>query len=578
MKISIHQINTITGDLNGNTDKIIQCLDSISDDSIDITVFPETAISGYMCGSLWDNIEFIKDQMECINKIHHHFIQMKYGHKIMGTKPQVLIFGAVRMIGMKRNGFPKLRNAVVCIDNQGIQYYDKQYLADADHHEDKKYFEPGTESKIFKVYIRGQLTKIGVPVCEDSWIDDHNRNIPNEMVQLGAELLIIPNQSYTYYGKQEKRKKLFSKIAFENNVPIVSVNSVGVGDILKNIVIFDGGSMVFNKDGNLITELPRFKEFNKVIDLNNYSILDAQSSSKYKEIVDILVYEQYEFFRLNGIKKAQVHVSGGLDSAIVASLCTLAMGKENVILITNPSSLNTKSLNYVEQLCDALEIGYYINPIQEIYDKMVSVDDLSFGSEPSLNAKTCMQAVLRTVQGLAASHRFGSGIVATGNHTEIVLGWANFHDIGSIGVHSLIGDLTKMELYALAEYLNDIVFKKEVIPYDLYTGKFVPAAELPNANEDPIDYTIQSGICASLIRERKTKKSLLNEFKLRTLNSDYFNALVYACDLDKFEEEIDFAIKSMKRSIYKAAQAAPIVVISPRSRGFSNRETLVNYY
>jgi NAD+ synthase (glutamine-hydrolysing) len=188
-----------------------------------------------------------------------------------------------------------------------------------------------------------------------------------------------------------------------------------------------------------------------------------------------------------------------------------------------------------------------------------------------------MHAVLRSVQAIAANHRFNAGIVSCGNHTENVLGWASFHDIGSIGVHQPLGDMTKLELYKFAEYIN-LKFGKEIIPTNLYDGAVKPAAELPDAMEDPINYIAQSGICADLIRQRKSGGEILQDFVDRTLNPDYYDISIYDLSEDEMKKEIGFAIKQMVRSVYKNAQSAPIVMISPRSRGFSSRETLINKY
>ena len=571
-KISIHQINTVTGDLQGNTSKILDCIKKDAAENVDLSIFPETSISGYMCGSLWDRIDFVKNQQKKLKEIKEYRKSLEMNG--------VIILGFVKFHGVKKNGFPILTNSVAVIDNEGTWTYSKQILADSDHHEDKKYFIPGTETKVFKVNLPnvGEVT-IGTPICEDSWIIDHHRDIPREMVEMGAEILIIPNQSYFYYGKQEKRVNLFSKVARYNNVPVITVNAVGVGDILKNIVIFDGGSMVFDEDGKLLKELSRFKEIDDTFILDNLKPITFRKDSKYKEITDAIVFEQKEYFRLVGIPKGQVHISGGLDSAIVAYLVQKAMGKQNTILITNPSSLNTKSLKYVKQLTENLSMEYYINPIEEIYQNIIKVHTDSFKKELSDTGKASVQAVLRTVQGLAASHQFGSGIVATGNHTEIVLGWASFHDIGSIGVQAIIGDLTKVELYELSEYINESE-GKEIIPVDLFNGLFKPAAELPDAMEDPIDYWVQSGICAALIRDRKTKDDLIWDYQNHSLSRDYFPKMdeVYKYDENGWIKQLNFAISKMKNSVYKAAQGAPIVIISPRSRGFSNRETLINKY
>lgn len=571
-KISIHQMNTITGDLDGNSTKIKDCLKKDSFDNVDLSIFPETSISGYMCGSLWDRIDFVKNQEKKLKEIveYHKSLEMN----------GVIVLGFVKFHGTKKNGFPILTNSVAIIDNYGVRTYNKQILADSDHHEDKKYFISGTETKVFKVNLPnvGEVT-IGTPICEDSWIIDHHRDIPREMVEMGAEILIIPNQSYFYYGKQSKRVNLFSKVSKFNNVPVVTANAVGVGDILKNIVIFDGGSMVFNSDGRLIKELPRFTETDDTFLLKDLKPTVFTEDSKYKEITNAIVFEQKEYFKLVGIKKAQVHISGGLDSAIVTYLVQKAMGKENTVLITNPSSLNVKSLDYVKRLTKNLSMKYFTNPIEEIYQKIMEIHSKSFNMELSDTGKASVQAVLRTVQGLAASHQFGSGIVATGNHTEIVLGWSSFHDIGSIGVQTIIGDLTKVELYELSSYINESE-GKEIIPIDLFNGMFKPAAELPDAMEDPIDYWVQSGICAALIRDRKTKDDLIWDYLNHSLNQDYFPKMdeVYKYDEKSWIKQLDFAISKMRISVYKAAQSAPIVIISPRSRGFSNRETLINKY
>lgn len=582
LKIGLHQINTITGDIKGNLEKIkIQILNDQKKNA-DLSIFPETAITGYMCGSLWDRSDFVKEQQRSIYDLEEFIQDINY----KGT----VVIGFVDVIGKKGNGFPHLKNAAAIINLAGTNFYHKQLLASSDHHEDKKYFDRGEGNKAFTVKLPsvGKIT-LGVLICEDAWINDHKRNIPKELVNdFGIDLLVHINQSYFYYGKQEKRVNQFSHIAKSCNIPVISVNSVGIGDILKNLVIFDGGSTIFDNRGNMRYEASRFKEVNEVIETGQQQTKLPKFPSKYEEISQALMYEQKEFFKLCGIPKAQVHISGGLDSSIVAALVSKAMGPENCVFITNPSNLNKKSLVYVEHIRQKFG-QVWVNPIQEIYDKFMTIHNFSFDSQLSDTGKASVQATLRTVQGLAASHQFGSGIVATGNHTEIVLGWASFHDIGSIGVHALIGDLTKVELFQLSEYINKELYNDEVIPNELFNGKFKPAAELPDAMEDPIDYWVQSGICALLIRERKDKDYIKWIHELISMDcvlppdpdiKDYFPKLdeVKKYSKSEWDEQVNFALNKMKISVYKAAQAAPIVIISPRSRGFSNRETLINKY
>jgi NH3-dependent NAD+ synthetase len=305
--------------------------------------------------------------------------------------------------------------------------------------------------------------------------------------------------------------------------------------------------------------------------------------NKYDEIIDAICFEQKELFGLLGIKTAQVHISGGVDSAVVMALSILSMGKENCVFITNPTSLNSDSLPMVYKLGKNFDASIFTNDLEEIYQIFNRKDTENFGIVSNPTAQATMQAVLRTVQGLTACHRFKSGIVACGNHTEIVLGWASFHDIGSIGVHSPVGDLTKLELYELCVYLNkrffDMGYVEFVIPEELYNGKIIPAAELPDSKYDPIDYYIQSGLCAEVIRHRKTKRQLIEDWCDKKLTVDFFPDDVYEkYTLEQFIFEVDFTLTKSRISVFKAAQGAPIPILSPRSRGFSNRETIINKY
>jgi NAD+ synthase (glutamine-hydrolysing) len=585
MKISMNQINTVSGDIKGNYKNILNRTNIALNDGADIIVFPEVAFTAYCVGALWDNMDFIFEQENCVREL-------------MRVVPynKCVIVGYISYHGTKPDGFPLLKNSVAVINKNRIQRYDKQLLANADHHEDRKYFKPGKESKVFKLLINEEEVTVGVPICEDSWYINHERNIPKEMVDLGAEILISINQSYFYYNKQQIRTKLFSTISSDLKVPVLALNSVGVGDIVKNIIIFDGSSMVFDSTERCI-QMKRFQEDTFIVNLRRTSInkikvnrdsvsLEYQPNefdNKYDEIIDAISFEQKELFKLLGIPNAQVHISGGVDSAIGMALSVLSMGKENCVFITNPTSLNSDSLPVVHQLAENLGVDIHVNELEEIYQIFNKKDTENFGSELNTTGQATIQAVLRSVQGLAACHRFKSGIVACGNHTEIVLGWASFHDIGSIGVHSPIGDLTKLELFELCKQINTRFFSlgyvEHVIPEDLFNGRIRPAAELPDSKYDPIDYYIQSGLCAEVIRNRKTKSQLITDFENKRLTKDFFPDDIYEkYSMEQFVEQVDFTLRKSRISVFKAAQAAPIVILSPRSRGFSNRETIINKY
>jgi NAD+ synthase (glutamine-hydrolysing) len=579
MKIAIAQTKPVTGDLEGNTVQIVQQIRKAKADGVAVLAFPETAVTGYCCGALFEQEEFVRYNKTILEDIIAKEV----------PESMVAVVGFVDIKGKKKSGKLNITNSAAIIQGGKVLHvYDKILLANDNHHEDKKYFTPGTNVGVFKVTVQGETFNIGTPICEDVWAQDHSRDIVKEMKDLGADLIISPNYSYFYYGKQKFRHALFGGHAHNKEIPVIAVNAVGVGDIVKNIMIYDGGSRMYDCRGNLVSELERFVADYGVVDIDLRKPIAypkrPREQSKYEEIFDALVFEQKELFRCIGLPNAQVHVSGGIDSAITAAIVAQAMGKEHTVLISNPTEDNGNiTKNAAQHVADKLGIKLYWNSTQEPYKAAVESHKKAFGREPTPVGKGCLQAVLRTAQGVGAYHTFKSGIVATGNHTEIVLGWATFHDIGSIGAHAIIGDLTKTELFQFAPYINQRM-GTDVIPEGLYDGTIKPAAELADTNEDPIDYYIMSGICAEIIRNRKSINDLVESYKKRTLSSDFFpigkdGLTVY----DKYKLE-DFAAAAFdgyeksRRSVFKSAQAAPTVIISPRSRGFSNRETIINGY
>jgi NAD+ synthase (glutamine-hydrolysing) len=423
LKFISHQINSEIGNIEGNTNKIINELEIYKNERNIIHIFPETAITGYLCGSLYDRLDFVKESQESFDKIVDYIK--------LNIVDAIVILGNIRFIGLSNAGFPILKNSAFIINTTRgkfyVDYYDKQLLANGDHHEDRKYFREGDETKIFNVSLNGINFKIGTPVCEDCWYVDHTRNIPEEMVKLGADLLITINQSYFYIGKQLIKYNMFSTIAKHNNVPVIMVNSVGCGDIVKNFVSYPGGSMFFNDNGKMISNQPLFQEHTLKFDFNSKFKLYDWNLYKYEEILQDLLYVQKEIFRVQGISKAQVHCSGGLDSAVVSYIVTKAMGTTNTILISNPSLCNgDETKSNAQYIADKLKCNLYWEPIEDMYQSIKTTDEKAFNDsvyEQKKTALSSMQAVGRTVLGLAASIRFNSAIVCTSNLTELCLGW-----------------------------------------------------------------------------------------------------------------------------------------------------------
>ena len=580
LKVALAQIKTVSGDLAGNTQRILEGIDKAVNSGVDMVVFPELAVTGYNCGILFNQMHFVENNIKFLEKVIVPMV----------PKNLVVVIGFVDLIGKRFDGTPEIQNSAAVIrDGRIVGKYAKILLANGGHHDDRHYFAPGGLPTPITVNIRGKEVKLGVVICEDVWNSDHRRNIPKEIVHNGAEILIVLNQSFFYYGKQEIREDMYLRHSMENNVPVVVVNNVGVGDIVKNFMLYDGGSMVVTPEGENIYSAKRFEEDFKIVDLENEE-LNKESEyyypTKYQEIFDAIVFAQREIFKDLGFKKAQVHVSGGLDSSVTLPLIVEAMGAENVIAISNPSKYNSDlTKGNAQKLCDALGVKLYWEPMQDIQEAFKKAHTEAFGesSVSNLNIST-FDAVGRTVAGIAASQHFGAGLVSTSNHTEIVLNWFSWHDISTAAVYAPLADMTKVEIFALAEYINQR-YGKEIVPKNLYDGTTEPGPELADAAHAKWNYFVESGICAMLIRKRNDIHEIIEAYKNKKLSEDFFpldpqGRSIYDLvpTIEEFAYWVQMSFERQKASVYKAAQAAPPLIISPLSRGFSNREPIINKY
>ena len=338
------QINIKTGALVENTNKIKEIINGFRIHNNDFIIFPEMTISGYNCGDLFEKEEFINDCNKKLNEIVEETIDLN----------------AVVIVGCPRKESDKLYNsAFIIYKGEIIGHYDKQLLANDYHHEDRKYFSAGKFSKTF--YLKG--IKFGVIICEDGW-KSYGRDIVKEMKNEGAELIFSINYSYFTFNKIKSREEVFAN----DPLPIVYVNNIGVGDITKNFITYDGNSFTYNpymKDKFTYPINPSFNNnlfditFNpkgNILQIMNGVEQDVKTN-KYDVISKAITYSIREIFSQCGIKKAQVHISGGIDSAVVAYFAVEAVGKENCVFITQPSKNNgPETLGNAIDLCNALGV------------------------------------------------------------------------------------------------------------------------------------------------------------------------------------------------------------------------------
>lgn len=595
MKTALAQIRVKTGDIEGNEKRILAAIKK-APLGTQMLVFPEMCVSGYNCGQLFEYEDFI---VACHNAVL----------RIAAAVPEgMLVFiGAPRFASEKRDdsGNIRLHNSAYALrDGKVLEVYDKHVLANDHHHEDRKYFVPG----------RGRLVldhcgeKVAVFVCEDIWHEDW---VDHVLDKGQVHHVVVLNFSYFCYDKLPVRHALCRRIAEKYGSSVYYCNAFGVGDIGKNILTYDGFSFAVLRAGDNFrtVQMPGYCEAVEVAE--QMSPLGDVTMSKWEQIYNSSIHSTRWMYEESGLLYDTVHVSGGLDSAVVAALGTHALGSDKTIFITNPGEHTSETtLGLARRIAAAhqvplvtagvaeLEQGLYagLKGLPKAVNSVRSAE--SFGI-----VKATAAAVGRTVFGLSITNYLSAigkpaGILATGNHTENVLGWCNFHDIGSVGVMQPIGDLTKLEVVQLGAWLNQR-YNAELVPWEIINGampdrvleavighergdpaqRVVPMAELGDAREDPFDYYVYSGVCAYLIRDRETPESLMERFDSRSLSVDYFPAeLIYSYSRSVFEAACYDAESRSRRSVYKTAQHAPALIQSRRSRGFSSRETLINHF
>ena len=297
LKVALAQIKVVSGDLEGNTNRILEGIQKAIDEKVDIVVFPETAITHYCCGDLFFHDSFIDKQLDYLyNKI----IPFTIGQNIC------VVLGFIDKRGKSKDDYPILYNSCGIIQDGKMEIYDKILLAKRGQHEDVRYFEPGSKIKSFNLIKKdGEIIKWSPIICQDMWSNECDRDIVKECVDNGSQLVIVINQSYFHFGKQDVRKKIISDHCVSNNISMVYLNAVAVGDITKNIMIYNGGSFACNTSGNILVECNNFKEDFKICNIedtipksndalnsriNLYTKKNLSKHEKYEEIFNALSF------------------------------------------------------------------------------------------------------------------------------------------------------------------------------------------------------------------------------------------------------------------------------------------------
>ena len=531
MKVYIGQINSTVGALDANAELIRRAYQDGVRAGADVVMVPELSVTGYPARDLLDRPYFIDSALA----IRDSLAAM--------TGEVALIFGCP-IRSDQWCGKPLHNAAIIAQNGKVLLEQKKMLLPTYDVFDELRYFEPGTEVDL--VEIAG--TRVGVSICEDFWFDDellgkklYCSNPVDDLVRQGAEVLLNISASPFNAGKRRARWEIFSDIARRYRVPLVYVNQIGGNDEL----LFDGSSIVFDAAGQTIFCAPAFEEHGTLVHLQGTPCESILSISGEEEIGRALILGLRDYIRKCGFKKVVVGLSGGIDSALTAAIAAEALGPENVTGIGMPSQFSSQhSLEDARSLAENLGIAFHVVPIQPIYAPYETAVDELFGEHKFDTMNENIQARIRGNILMAWSNRTGAMVLATGNKSELAVGYCTLYGDMAGGL-ALLGDIYKTMIYRVAKWINR---ERQIIPESTMTK--APSAELrPNqTDQDTLPpYDVLDGILKLYIEEWQE---------------------VDAIAAKGFDRELVARIlKLVDTNEFKRRQAAPTIRVSSKAFG-----------
>ena len=570
MRVALAQLNPTSGDIRGNCARIIAAIDEAARKHADLVVAPEMALPGYCIGDLVENQEFLAANERAMHEIARAARGITAVVGFIDHDPDA----------RNENGMVRKYNAAAVVrDGRVLQRARKSLLPNYRYFDDKRFFTPGDRREPVAIQATNGSVPLGVSICEDLWDQFYSVKPLPELTSKGARVLLNLNASPFYPGKRAERDILIRRHVERLSAPLVYVNTAGAADNGKNIIPFDGESLVYSADGRLLAIGPQFEEALFVVDLESDASLSLPPCEREREIYDGLVMALREYARKTGFRRAIVPISGGIDSALALSIAVDALGSGNIAAYNLPSRYNTeRTRSIAARLAGAFGVKYGVIPIQDIDEDVRRVFESHAHKIACGATRENLQARIRGLLMMAESNDTGALLISCGNETEIALGYATLYGDMCGGV-SLIGDLSKVDVYRVARHANER-HGREMIPHEAFD--IAPSAELAEAQFDPFDYYVVAPIVGELIERHRSPAELVALFSERALDLERFVAdpqgrTVYdKHTADSFEAVVVDAYRRFQRSVYKRLQGPPIVVVSERAFGFDLRETIIN--
>jgi NAD+ synthase (glutamine-hydrolysing) len=555
MRIALAQLNYHIGDFENNIAKIISYIHKAKGLNADVVVFSELAICGYPPRDFLEFNDFI--------------IKSQYGVLAVAreSKGIAVIVGAPS-VNPSGKGKPLYNSAFFLAGGKIKAVFHKTLLPNYDVFDEYRYFEPNRMPYSVAGYKK---QKFAVTICEDLWniADDplYVRNPMDEITRLHPGFGINIAASPFHYDQPKLRREVLIRNAKKYDLPFFYLNHVGG----QTELLFDGGSMVVDAQGNVFDEMKYFEEDFRVYELKDINVPaagrdlkrkieldseDAKTPGKIELIHDALVMGIKDYFGKMGLKTAILGLSGGIDSAVTLVLAARALGSENVRAILLPSRFSSEhSRKDAIELADRLNVKHDIIEIDEAYAAFEDLLKPWFKDLPFNLTEENIQARARAVILMALSNKFGYILLNTSNKSEAAVGYGTLYGDMCGGI-SVLGDVYKTQVYELAAYINR---KKEIIPQNSIDKP--PSAELRPGQKDSDslpDYSILDKILYEYIELRKGPNELIRE---------------------GFDEEIvKRVLKLVNTSEYKRNQTPPILRVSPKAFGTGRRMPIVGKY